>query len=162
MVDPTPSAANGNRADINTEMGKPIGDNVMTNANRTQRHARATQASQSARATALTHQQGAVVDIAYTHQFYPSQSPIILNYVGDHHGPAGINTDQPFRYCELGCGNRLTANTVAVALPQSQFISVDINATHIANVEFVGDSFENFRATNMAGFDFIALHGIYS
>lgn len=89
-------------------------------------------------------------------------------------GHAAPRIDQPFTYCDLGCGNGVSVNLLAAAFPQAHFYGVDFNAEHInnarnlatqsklENVTFIEASFEEFAKSDPPGFDFIAMHGIYS
>ena len=117
---------------------------------------------------------GPVLDTPYTWNFYSDQSPIKLDYVARLAGVETQPLDQPFTYCELGCGNGMTSNVLAAAWPQGEFHAVDINPEHIANgrgiaeraglsnVRFVGSGFSELMGLDLPGFDFITLHGVES
>lgn len=82
--------------------------------------------------------------------------------------------DQPFTYCELGCGNGLTANILAAALPEGSFYAVDLNPAHVANgrgiaekgglsnATFIESNFEDLLGADLPRFDYITLQGVYS
>lgn len=115
-----------------------------------------------------------VQDIPYTWSFFDYQSPLLLSYVARLNGFEMPPIDQPFSYCDLGCGNGVSVNLLAAAYPQGQFYGVDFNTEHISNAQacadqasvsnatFIDASFDNFTKSNPPKFDYIALHGIYS
>ncbi|HYM02314.1 MAG TPA: class I SAM-dependent methyltransferase [Stellaceae bacterium] len=83
-----------------------------------------------------------------------------------------------YAYCEFGCGQGLTVNTLAAANRHARFVGVDFNPAHIArakklaaaagldNAEFLEASFEELLAPGgkLAGaeFDVVTMHGVYS
>ncbi len=117
-------------------------------------------------------------DIAYTHGAYRELSPGYLSFVCLLNGIRPPRTDRPFRYCELGCGQGMTLNILAATHPEGRFIGIDFNPLHIAgarrlaeeaglpNVVFRERSFQDMAVEappgDGEGFDFIALHGVYS
>ena len=117
---------------------------------------------------------GPVLDTPYTWNFYADQSPIRLDYVARLAGIETRDLDQPFTYCELGCGNGMTSNILADAWPQGDFLAVDINPQHIANgrgiaeraglanVTFLESDFADLMGRELPRFDYITLHGIVS
>lgn len=90
------------------------------------------------------------------------------------HGAKGCNLQRRFTYCDLGCGNGLTCNTLAAANPNGDFYGIDLNPEHIGNaktlagkanlpnVHFLTSAFEDLTYDDLPQFDFIALHGVYS
>src|SRR5262249_36874337 len=81
----------------------------------------------------------------------------------------------PIAYCDLGCGQGLTANVVAAANPRTEVFAADFNPTHIAgardlaraaglkNIEFrEADFAELLNDPSVPEFDIICLHGVYS
>ena len=116
-----------------------------------------------------------ILDTPYIWQFQSSQSPAALRNIALLRGYPTKALDEPFTYCELGCGNGLTTNLLAAALPQGRFTAVDLNAEHIANgrrlaeaggldnVEFVEADFGALlERDELPAFDYITLHGVYS
>lgn len=116
-----------------------------------------------------------VVDIPYTWEFFDVQNPAYLSYLCHSRGIKTPLTTDDFTYCELGCGNGLTSNLLAAALPQGQFYAVDFNPEHIANAETIAEAGQlnniNFlccdfeallRKDDVPAMDFITLHGVYS
>lgn len=120
-------------------------------------------------------QDGYVAGIDYAHAFYPELAPTWLAFALAR---AGILPPDPaadgFAYCELGCGQGLTANMLAAIHPNGEFQAVDFLAPHIegaralatasgnANAAFFDDSFAAFAARPGPDFDVIALHGVWS
>ena len=118
---------------------------------------------------------GYVTDIGYTYGFYRELTPVILDLVPLILGRRGPNANDRLAYCELGCGQGLSANLLAAANPHIDFYATDFNPAHIAearalaraagtpNVQFYEDSFAEFLdRPGLPEFDIIALHGIYS
>lgn len=115
-----------------------------------------------------------IADIPYTTYYYAEQSPTVLNFLAKLNGAKGRPLGQPFVYCDLGCGNGLTCNTLAAANPNSTFYGIDFNPQHIenanrlagraglTNVHFIEGSFSDFGGDDLARFDYITMHGIYS
>ncbi|MBU4613120.1 class I SAM-dependent methyltransferase [Achromobacter sp. GG226] len=123
----------------------------------------------------MTWNDGYVADIGYTHGFYRELSPSMLAFATRERGLAAPSPDAPLTYCELGCGQGVTANLLAAANPQLQVYANDFNPAHIAgaqrlanragidNVHFLEHSFEEMRHDDsLPMFDIITLHGIYS
>lgn len=89
----------------------------------------------------------------------------------------GFNPPRPhgaFRYCDLGCGNGITANAIAAIRPDAQVYGIDFNQGHIDearetaeaaglnNVRFIRSGFESVDAAELPSFDFVGMNGIYS
>lgn len=120
---------------------------------------------------------GYVTDIQYTSGFYRELAPSLLIYVALITGQRAPSLEEPFTYCELGCGQGFGTNIIAAANPQGRFWGFDFNPAQIANarrlaaraglknVTFGEDSFEQLARRpdgDLPKFDFIVLHGIYS
>ena len=119
---------------------------------------------------------GYIVDVDYTHGFYPELAPSQLNFGALLHGiQAPDLAERSLSYCELGCGQGFSTNLLAAANPHIQFYATDFNPAHIAgaralaqgacstNIHFFDDSFADFlHRKDLPDFDFITLHGIYS
>jgi len=115
-----------------------------------------------------------IVDIPYSARYIPQQSPSVLNFLTRLNGAKGRPVDQPYAYCDLGCGKGLTGNTLAAANPDSQFYGIDLNPEHIdyanalanraglKNSHFLKGSFSDFSENDLPQFDYITLHGVYS
>lgn len=76
-----------------------------------------------------------VTDVPYTWSFFNYQSPELLSFVARLNGYNAPRMDTAFTYLDLGCGNGVTANLLADAMPSSQFYGCDFNAEHIENAE---------------------------
>ncbi len=120
--------------------------------------------------------EGYTSDITYTAGFYREQGPALLDFVCVLNGYEPTTSGHDFTWCELGCGQGLTANLLAASNPQGQFYAVDFNPAHVAgarqlataagltNLTFIEHSFEALAAgvEILPQFDFITLHGIYT
>lgn len=118
--------------------------------------------------------QSYTTQVPYLWNFYATQGPVLLNYVAKLRGLKTIDVTQPFTYCELGCGNGITSNTLAATFPHAQFYAVDFNKEHIANakrmadkaglknITFIEGEFADLLKHEDLTFDFITLHGVYS
>jgi len=117
---------------------------------------------------------GYVLDTSYTDRFFRELSPVWLNYVAALNGYPPRPVDRPFSYLELGCGFGHSVIVNAGAFPHAAFHACDVNPGFIdearrraadlgiGNVEFHQRSFEELVAADLAPFDFIVLHGVYS
>jgi methyltransferase-like protein/SAM-dependent methyltransferase len=88
----------------------------------------------------------------------------------------GIETASPqrCRVLELGCGDGSNLLSFAYALPESEFVGVDLSEKHIAaadktkielnlsNVFFYCEDVMNLNQTRLGDYDFIIAHGLYS
>jgi SAM-dependent methyltransferase len=84
------------------------------------------------------------------------------------------DTNQPFVYCDLGCGDGTTANAIGELYPHAQVVGIDFNPGHIRtaretsgqagldNVRFVEGSFSALTDLDLPDFDFIGMNGIYA
>ena len=75
---------------------------------------------------------GYVSDVAYTLGFYRELAPAFLNFACLVNGVEGPPLDRPLRYCELGCGRGYGTILLAAANPESEFVGIDFNPSHIA------------------------------
>lgn len=120
---------------------------------------------------------GYISDIEYVPGFYKQQAPVYLNFACLLNGYEPISLERGFTYCELGCGQGLTALMLAATNPQGDFHAMDFNPAHIAradrqvkesgltNLTFHEASFEDFaegRVEALPQFDFVTMHGVYS
>ena len=81
-------------------------------------------------------QSGYVSDLEYTAGFYRELAPNFLNMICTLNGFHSPNINEPFTYCELGCGHGLTTMVMAAVYPHAQFYAFDFNPTHIAGMVF--------------------------
>lgn len=117
---------------------------------------------------------GYTTDVDYPAFFYKEMTPVWLAAMAGLLGFAAPPVAQPFRYCELGCGQGTNLLVAAACHPQAQFVGVDANARHLriardaaraaglANLAFVQSGFTAFAERRCAPFDFIATHGVWS
>ncbi|MBR0726724.1 class I SAM-dependent methyltransferase [Bradyrhizobium manausense] len=119
---------------------------------------------------------GYIVDTAYVHDFCRVQVPAMLSFAALAKGVAAPGgRGEALSYCDLGCGQGLTATIVAAANPNTKVFAADFNPTHIAGARSLADAagLDNivFREADFAEladdasvpeFDIIALHGVYS
>ncbi len=117
---------------------------------------------------------GYVTDVPYVWTFIPDLAPAWLDHVALVSGFAPPSRDQKFAWCDLGCGQGLTAAILAATHPHGRFFGIDFMATHIENarrlaaesgienVEFHAADFAAATETDFGGFDYIVAHGIYS
>jgi SAM-dependent methyltransferase len=125
---------------------------------------------------AVSWSAGYSTDVAYTVGFYRELAPTLLDYVCVANGVAGL-PQRPIRYCELGCGRGYATVLLAAANPDSQFVGIDFNPTHVAearsyaadtgvdNVTFHEMNFGEAAGSSDPGlgtFDVVAMHGVYS
>lgn len=115
-----------------------------------------------------------VLDAPYTWSYFEYQNPLLMSSVARLNGYQMPSIDEPFSYCDLGCGNGVSVNLLASAFPQGHFYGIDFNREHIenaqriadksglTNVTFVDASFEDYEKSDPPKFDYIAMHGIYS
>jgi SAM-dependent methyltransferase len=116
---------------------------------------------------------GYVTDIAYVPGFYPQMAPVSLRHVAALNGVAPPATSAGFRYLELGCGLGRSFTTLAAAIPQGEFVGVDVNPDHtavaardiaiggLANARVVTGDFASLPG-DLGEFEFIGLHGVFS
>ncbi|WP_282609168.1 class I SAM-dependent methyltransferase [Pelagibius sp. Alg239-R121] len=120
---------------------------------------------------------GYISDIEYVPGFYKQQAPVYLNFACLLNGYEPVALERGFTYCELGCGQGLTAIMLAAANPQGEFHAMDFNPAHIvrandhvaetglSNITFHERGFDDFaegRVEDLPQFDFITMHGVYS
>lgn len=118
--------------------------------------------------------EGYVTELEYTHGFYRELAPVHLSLCLLQSGRQGPNFDEPFTYCELGCGQGFSTSLLAAVAPHGQFHGVDFNPQHavnarqlartagLDNVQFHHCSFADLGDRDWPEFDAIVLHGVYS
>src|SRR5262245_52820993 len=121
-----------------------------------------------------TWAEGYVVDIGYTHGYYRELAPALLRFVTLLGGVRAADTEQPFTYYELGCGNGHSSVLHAAANPHGQFIGVDFNPGHIQNAQrlaqecgvgnarFLEKSFAELLEMELPDAEAVVLHGVYT
>ena len=120
--------------------------------------------------------EGYTSDVAYKSGFYREQGPALLDFICVLNGYEPTAMVNDFTWCELGCGQGLTANLLAASHPKGQFYAIDFNPAYVAgarqlataagltNLTFIEDSFEAMAVGtyNLPQFDYITLHGTYT
>lgn len=120
--------------------------------------------------------EGYTSDVEYVAGYYREQEPDFLNLCAVMHGVAPVALDKSFTYCELGCGQGMTALIMAANYPKGQFYAIDFNPAHIArarrlaeeagltNITFLERSFADVDQDKhlLPECDFIVLHGIFT
>ncbi len=118
---------------------------------------------------------GYVSDIEYLPGLYVEQTPAHLALACLLNGVEPPDIGGPFSYCELGCGQGVTANIIAAANPKAHVVAMDFNPAHIArgsqvardaglaNIEFLELSFEEMlEKRDLPDFDMVTMHGVWS
>lgn len=118
---------------------------------------------------------GYVSDVEYLPGLYVEQAPghVILTCLLNGIAPPRLGPD--FTYCELGCGQGVTALVIAAANPGIQVVATDFNPAHIArardaaamagidNITFLELSFADMaQGQGLPDFDMVTLHGVWS
>jgi len=78
---------------------------------------------------------GYVTDTAYVAEYYADHAPTHMNLTCAFNGFKPRPLDEPFTWCDYGCGNGVTANVLAACYPHAQFYGVDFMNTHIRTAE---------------------------
>ena len=111
--------------------------------------------------------------VPYSSFTFPQTRPDRLATLGAFHG---LNTASPekCRVLELGCGDGTNLISFAYILPNSEFVGIDLSATHIdqanatakelglSNLSFLQDDVMNFTRDRFGEFDYIVAHGLFS
>lgn len=117
---------------------------------------------------------GYATDIPYLRDFKPQLAPAWLDHValvGAIEPPA---RETGFAWCDLGCGQGVTANILAATHPRGTFHAIDAMPAHIEHARRLADEAAtpnvcfhcvDFTAAAELGlplFDYIVTHGVYS
>jgi SAM-dependent methyltransferase len=117
---------------------------------------------------------GYITDVEYTGDFRHCLAPSWLVYIAAINGYKTPRLDQPFTWCELGCGKGMTTLLLAATHPGGEFHACDLNPAHIdygerlraassvENARFHARSIAQMLDTELPQFDFIVSHGVYS
>src|SRR5271169_4174113 len=117
---------------------------------------------------------GYATDIPYLRDFKPPLAPAWLDHVALVGGVQPPAREAGFAWCDLGCGQGLTANILAVTHPGAAFHAIDAMSAHIdharrlageAGIPNVGFHCVDFAAAadlDLPSFDYIVAHGVYS
>ena len=117
---------------------------------------------------------GYVSDIPYLRDFKPMLAPAWLDHAALVCGVEPPARDRGFAWCDLGCGQGVTATILAATHPLGIFHGIDAIPAHIDHAQrFAADAeIDNarFHSVDFAGalgldlpaFDYIVAHGVYS
>jgi SAM-dependent methyltransferase len=117
---------------------------------------------------------GYVNDVPYVRTFTRELAPAWLDHVAMVSGIAPPSRAGEFAWCDLGCGQGLTATILAATHPHGRFCGVDLMTAHVENawrfaaecavknVEFHDADFSAAVEIDFEGFDYIVSHGVYS
>jgi SAM-dependent methyltransferase len=115
--------------------------------------------------------------VTYPVEFHRQYTPVWLNLASLLCGYRPRALDQPFRWCDIGCGQGFTALGVAALYPHAEIFGVDYNPSHMENAArfaveaglnnamFSDSSFEALAGMPEHAWpkmDFIVLHGVWS
>ncbi len=121
---------------------------------------------------------GYVSDVEYVPGFYAEQAPAVIDLACMMAGYEPVRrpgSNEPFTYCDLGCGQGGTVSALAAADPAGRFWGIDLMPAHIARAEafrkaagignltlIEADVAALADAANhgLPQFDYIALHGL--
>ena len=115
-----------------------------------------------------------IAEAAHSWRFQTTMSPTVLQYVARARGLAPRALTEPFSFCELGCGNGVSSNTLAASLPHGSFTAIDPKSECIANgkrlaqqggltnVSFIESDFDRLAELELPPFDYIVLQGVLS
>jgi SAM-dependent methyltransferase len=117
---------------------------------------------------------GYATDIPYLRDFKPPLAPAWLDHVALVGGVEPPAREAGFAWCDLGCGQGVTANILAATHPGGTFHAIDAMPAHIdharrlageAGIPNVGFHSVDFAAAldlDLPLFDYIVAHGVYS
>jgi SAM-dependent methyltransferase len=118
--------------------------------------------------------QGYATDIPYLRDFKPMLAPAWLDHVALVAGIEPPARDAGFAWCDLGCGQGVTANILAATHSRGTFHAIDGMPSHIeharglaaeaaiANVHYHCVDFAAAADLDLPLFDYIVAHGVYS
>lgn len=117
---------------------------------------------------------GYVTDIPYVAGFKPMLAPAWLDFVALLGGVRPPGRGGGFAWCDLGCGQGVTAAVLAASHPGGQFYGIDAMPVHIEHAAALAAEADarnaRFHAADFAAaldlplprFDYIVAHGVYS
>src|SRR5262245_35098195 len=118
--------------------------------------------------------EGYVTDVPYMRTFIPELAPAWLDHVALVSGLTPPVRGDGFAWCDLGCGQGVTAAMLAAMHPAARFYGIDAMPEHIDharrlaaearidNVSFHAADFAAATDLDLPTFDYIVAHGIYS
>src|SRR5580704_12829447 len=117
---------------------------------------------------------GYVTDVPYVFGFKPMLAPAWLDHVALLCGYEPPRRDGGFAWCDLGCGQGVTAVILAATHLGGTFYGIDAMPLHIdhasrlaaeagaSNTQFYGRDFAAAADLALPQFDYIVAHGVYT
>ena len=117
---------------------------------------------------------GYVADIPYVAGFKPMLAPAWLDFVALLGGKRPPARTGGFAWCDLGCGQGVTAAILAATHPDGAFHGIDAMTVHVdhaaglaaeagaTNARFHAADFAAALDRHLPRFDYIVAHGVYS
>ncbi|HTV46017.1 MAG TPA: class I SAM-dependent methyltransferase [Stellaceae bacterium] len=117
---------------------------------------------------------GYVGDIPYLRDFKPMLAPAWLDHVALCCGVEPPARRNGFTWCDLGCGQGVTAAILAATHPRGRFYGIDAMAVHIdharrlaseagiGNLHLDAVDFATAGRCRLPQFDYLVAHGVYS
>ena len=117
---------------------------------------------------------GYVADVPYVRAFIHEVAPAWLDHVAVVSSVVPPARERRFAWCDLGCGQGVTAAMLAAMHPGGQFHAIDAMPEHIdhgrrfaeeagvTNVSFHAADFAVAADLPLPKFDYIVAHGVYS
>src|SRR5215470_11493123 len=121
-----------------------------------------------------TNSSGYAIDIPYLRDFKPMLAPAWLDHVALVAGVEPPVRRNAFTWCDLGCGQGVTAVLLAATHPNGEFHGIDAMAAHIDHARGLARQaaipHARFHTTEFAAaldlelpqFDYIVAHGVYT
>lgn len=131
-------------------------------------------ASRIGRRDRRPHIRGYMTDIPYTFGFKPMLAPAWIDFVAVLAGRRPPHRGSGFAWCDLGCGQGVTAAILAATHPAGEFHAIDAMAAHVRHAAALASEAEaanaRFHCTDIAAaldlpmprFDYIVAHGVYT
>lgn len=113
-------------------------------------------------------------DVPYLRMFIRELAPAWLDHVAVLSGVAPPLRRDGFTWCDLGCGQGVTAVMLAAMYPAGEFHGIDMMPAHIdharrlateadvANAKFHAADFGAAADLELPRFDYIVVHGVYT
>ena len=117
---------------------------------------------------------GYAADIPYLRDFKPMLAPAWLDHVALVAGVEPPARENGFAWCDLGCGQGVTAAILAATHPSGKFYGIDAMPAHIDHAQRLAASaaipnlqlhaldFAAATGLDLPQFDYIVAHGVYS
>jgi SAM-dependent methyltransferase len=120
------------------------------------------------------HLSGYTTDTPYLRDFKPMLAPAWLDHVALVAGIQPPDRRYGFAWCDLGCGQGVTAAMLAATHPSGEFYGIDAMPMHIdharalaaaaeiPNVRFHAVDFSAAMNLKLPSFDYIVAHGVFT